>query len=99
MRCQVVVTDSHIENGVRGDCERCMVANAIRPLLRPNATLEVYVDGVDFRNREGDWEFRAFPARVQSKIERWDETGKARRFAFVLDIPDQFLKPTITQGN
>ena len=95
MNIKVQINKTHIEEGVREDCERFPIALAIRPYLSENA--HVLVDGkirilhlIEFSPypnfiQELSWQVLEF-------IDGFDSYGKVEPFVLDLKIPEWALK-------
>lgn len=95
MLVTVNVTQECIDDGERHACTQCPIALALQPLVDGLLGVErtTFTIRKDTHSATG-----ALPHEARLFVAAFDNQLEVAPFSFELDIPDQYLKPTITQG-
>lgn len=96
MIIQIDVTQDHIDNGKRYECNACPVALAFQKHINDDYSFEIndeYIDVVTKFNGYTQAEITV-PCTVTAFVRDFDSIKPVKPFSFQIDIPDRFLRKT-----
>lgn len=94
---KLIVSQTHINDGLRNSCQECAISLAAQELMNPQYKIETWYGGYEIRTVQHN--VRVYEGRLSPDIINWmyafdtDESkGKVQPTEFEISIPERYLK-------